>query len=130
MNRNNRYRIRLRAKAIARMGGRCVHCGFDDTRALVFDHVKPMRRGLNGKHKSAQTGDKTHRVVLKGSKAYQLLCANCHAIKTRQDDSDGRMSVNWSRNPMLLHRLKSGLVVVDDEDTSQLELWDDQTWKN
>jgi 5-methylcytosine-specific restriction endonuclease McrA len=124
MHKNKSFRLRMRTKAIARMGGRCMHCGFDDARALVFDHIKPVRRGLRGIRKSGHTGVDTHRAVLKGSKDYQLLCANCHAIKTRQDDSEGRMSVNWSRNPMLLHRLKNGCAVVDVvDDDAQLELW-------
>jgi 5-methylcytosine-specific restriction endonuclease McrA len=105
--RDRRYRRELRHRAIQKMGGKCMHCGFDDERALVFDHIKPVRRGLRGVAKSKQTGQDTHRAVLHGqAKAYQLLCANCHMIKSRQDDRDGRMSVNWSRSPLLRDRLR------------------------
>jgi 5-methylcytosine-specific restriction endonuclease McrA len=121
MNRNKRFRLRMRAKAIARMGGRCVHCGFDDARALVFDHVKPVRRGLRGVRKSGHTGVDTHRAVLKGSKAYQLLCANCHAIKTRQDDANGAMSVNLWLTPSKRQRLLSGDTIETDV---QLDMFD------
>jgi 5-methylcytosine-specific restriction endonuclease McrA len=123
--RNGRYRRVLRRKAIAKLGGRC-SCGYDDERALVFDHIKPVRRGLHGISRSKESGQDTHRAVLKGSKAYQLLCANCHMIKTRSDDVEGRMSVNWSKRPMLRDRLLLMMngQAVEEVDTSQLEMFE------
>ena len=73
----------LRAQAIERLGGRCVHCGLRDERVLQFDHIVPL----------ARTGERRERVsrivkeVLTDPRAglrYQLLCANCHCIKTYQ----------------------------------------------
>jgi 5-methylcytosine-specific restriction endonuclease McrA len=101
------HRAKVRRQAIALMGGRCQRCGFDDERALQFDHVKPARRGLNGKRKSGETGIATHRAIVNGMReGYQLLCANCHAIKTREDDPDGSSSMNWSRSEALASRLR------------------------
>jgi 5-methylcytosine-specific restriction endonuclease McrA len=119
---NKRYRDAMRRKAIVKLGGRCVRCAYDDTRALVFDHVKPVRRGLRGVGKSKHTGQDTHRAVLNGSKAYQLLCANCHMIKTRADDVEGRMSVNWSHLPALRDRLLNGQAIDVDVDDRQLDM--------
>ena len=80
--RKKSYRVRTRARAIAAMGGVCARCGYSDARALQFDHKKPVRRGLNGLSKRAETGRDTWLKVLSGRKAdYELLCANCHAIK-------------------------------------------------
>ena len=92
-----RYRAKIKRLAIAFMGGKCVRCGFDDERALQFDHVKPARRGRVGLSKSSETGVATHLAIVRGkAKHYQLLCANCHAIKSKQDDAEGWMSVNLS----------------------------------
>jgi hypothetical protein len=95
------YRVKLRRRAIAALGGHCqarrddgTVCGFADPRALQFDHIEPVRRGRNGLHKSAQTSDKVHRAILSGKTAgIQLLCANCHMIKTRADEEAG-LSIN------------------------------------
>ena len=88
------YRAKLRRQAIAAMGGCCEECGFADQRALQFDHRTPIRRGRNGLHKSAHTSDKVHRAIMRGQREnLQLLCANCHQIKTRRDEDSG-LSVN------------------------------------
>jgi hypothetical protein len=70
---------KLKDQAIAALGGCCVKCGFSDYRALEFDHihgdgfkVKGGTRAELRKHLRAST---IHEV-------YQLLCCNCHAIKT------------------------------------------------
>lgn len=33
------YRVKLRLKAINKLGGKCVNCGCDDIRALEFNHI-------------------------------------------------------------------------------------------
>jgi hypothetical protein len=86
---NRRLRRRLRVAALKLYGGKCEHCGFDDERALQFDHVVPV----------AVAGAKrtSHADVLAGKMAkeeLQLLCANCHAIKTRADDGHSELSKN------------------------------------
>jgi 5-methylcytosine-specific restriction endonuclease McrA len=117
---DKRSRAQLRAKAIKAMGGRCVRCGFSDARALQFDHIKPIRRGLTGISKKAHADMATYRAVLKGKTGIQLLCANCHAIKTRcEDDADGSLSLNWSHSERLRLHLRG-----DDEtvEPAQMDL--------
>ena len=40
MNRRRDYRIRVKARAIKMMGGKCERCGYDDARALRLHHVQ------------------------------------------------------------------------------------------
>jgi predicted nucleic acid-binding Zn ribbon protein len=84
------HRQKMRALALAAMGGKCMRCGFDDERCLHFDHRIPLHRGKNGMDRKAHTSDRTYRAVLNGDHStYELLCANCHAIKTREDQING-----------------------------------------
>lgn len=73
------YAQKQRYEAIEMLGGICVECGFSDKRALVFDHIKPQ----------ATPGEKREhprKVVQRCRKGdtenIQLLCANCHMVKT------------------------------------------------
>jgi hypothetical protein len=102
---NVNYRKRLRQRAIAVMGRCCARCGFDDARALQFDHRVPLRRNSNGMSTKAHTADKTYRAVLDGDHAtYELLCANCHAIKTRADqDGDAKAAVREDKQMRLFN---------------------------
>jgi len=77
----NRARKKL---AIEHLGGKCAHCGNDDYRVLEFDHIVPL----------AETGEKRERgnqiagIILAEPAPhprFQLLCANCHKIKTYSD---------------------------------------------
>lgn len=75
-----RCRLKFRLKAIEKLGGKCVRCGYSDIRALQIDHVngggcEELRlRGYDshGYHK---------RVIEDTTGKYQLLCANCNWIK-------------------------------------------------
>ncbi|MGY4567109.1 5-methylcytosine-specific restriction endonuclease McrA [Bradyrhizobium sp. USDA 3256] len=91
-----RYRERLRKEAIRLMGGKYLDCGFDDERALEFDHIVPVRRGSSGVRPGHDCGEALYRQIVRGKReGIQLLCANCHAIKTREQDScDGRLHLN------------------------------------
>lgn len=81
-----RYRqkwLMWRAEIIEMLGGKCVRCGFTDSRALQVDHVNGDgyldRKGRGGNSawlkikQELKNGINTHR--------YQLLCANCNWIK-------------------------------------------------
>lgn len=75
---NRLYRRRKRAAALAVLGGCCSGCGIDDERLLDIDHIDGdgrIERLTLGSY--AILGR-----VLSGSSGYQLLCANCHRIKT------------------------------------------------
>jgi len=66
-------------RALMFMGGRCEHCGNNDSRVLQFDHVKGGGRTelLSGSRNSTQRA----RAVFRQPSKYQLLCANCNWIK-------------------------------------------------
>ena len=69
---------KARQRAIAALGGKCVHCGFDDWRALQIDHVN----GGGCREEKQIGGHGIIRKVLRGeTEGYQLLCANCNWIK-------------------------------------------------
>ncbi len=87
------HRHRLRLQAIHCMGGACEWCGFDVPEALEFDHVKPILRKTAGVG-TRQDSDRAYRKIIRGEwkNEVQLLCACCHALKTRADHSgSGRM---------------------------------------
>ena len=80
------HRRNVKVRAIAMMGGRCERCGFDNVVALRFHHVKPVRRGLSGLRKQAESSTTSHRAVVRGdAKGIRLLCANCSTIDTAKD---------------------------------------------
>jgi hypothetical protein len=71
---------KLRRQINEKYGNQCARCGFADPRALHVDHVqsggqKEIRAGRGG-------GMSYYYRVLKDQTGkYQLLCANCNAIK-------------------------------------------------
>lgn len=70
----------LRVEIVKKLGGRCRVCGFDDVRALHIDHVEgkgssELRRGYGGGLAYY------YRVRKDTTGRYQILCANCNAIK-------------------------------------------------
>lgn len=70
------YRTQMRQKAIEKLGGRCNNCGLIDDRVLQIDHIKP----LNGEFRPDHI--KVFKLAIAGDTNLQLLCANCHVIKT------------------------------------------------
>jgi hypothetical protein len=59
----------------------CVRCGFSDIRALEFDHLKDKKMCLS---KMIHMGYSWEN-ILKEIEKCQVLCANCHRIKTAED---------------------------------------------
>ena len=87
-----RSRVRRRSLAIDALGGSCIECGNSDYRVLEFDHIKPIQWRTNGKVKmnGQQNTNTINSMVDAGDDpkdVYQLLCANCHKIKT-SDNQD------------------------------------------
>jgi len=78
------YHQRTRLKAIMVMGGKCERCGIDDPDVLQFDHVVPILRGKSG---VTNKGGPYREIINHGNEdgKFQLLCANCHVKKTRQN---------------------------------------------
>jgi Zn ribbon nucleic-acid-binding protein len=72
-----------RLKALNRLGGKCVRCGFSDERALQIDHVN----GGGNKERQSYKGAAFfyHVINLTSLEEYQVLCANCNFIKRREE---------------------------------------------
>jgi 5-methylcytosine-specific restriction endonuclease McrA len=82
--RNSRYKQYgpSRQAAIDRLGGRCFHCGFDDVRCLDVDHVF----GGGTKERARKDRIAFYKEIVAGLRPdTQLLCLNCHRIKTSQE---------------------------------------------
>ncbi len=81
---NRKYSKELRLKVQEALGGQCAHCGITDHRVLEIDHIngggrqEQLRIGVYGIRKK----------ILEDSTGYQLLCSNCHTIKTWHEEGD------------------------------------------
>ena len=70
----------------------CVRCGFSDIRALVLDHIngggteqrRKLKNGINVWLWLSRHGFPS---------GYQILCANCNAIKAREENEYGSNSL-------------------------------------
>jgi len=71
-----KYRRMRNAAEMMRRGGACEACGFDDMRALQWDHVTPAEKERNVTH--CWSDVRFYREVAR----CRLLCANCHQIHT------------------------------------------------
>lgn len=68
----------LRFRAMKKLGGKCAECGIDDFRVLEIDHVNG-----GGTADRRKRNDMTrHLAIINGEQGFQLLCGNCHRIKT------------------------------------------------
>ena len=87
--RNRVYHLKNRERMFVLLGGKCCSCGFSDRRALQIDHVN----GGGIKERANINTKDFHRHVIKevkkGSKEYQLLCANCNWIKRHKKQEWG-----------------------------------------
>jgi hypothetical protein len=74
-------RLKLRTKVLAIFGSICGNCGFDDVRALQVHHV----HGGGHQHRKALKSNQAAimRAIQAAPQDYELLCANCHAIETK-----------------------------------------------
>lgn len=75
----------LRMAILQKLGNKCVRCGFSDLRAIQIDHVFG-----GGSQESRQGYVKMYRKILNNSDGYQLLCANCNAIKRLENNEHPR----------------------------------------
>lgn len=80
-----KQRLARKHKAIKMLGGKCKKCGYDENiNALQIDHIKPILRKQHGTH----AGGNLSRRIANGAlpmTLFQVLCANCHAIKTYEE---------------------------------------------
>jgi hypothetical protein len=77
---DRRLRRKKRDKLLAFFGNKCARCGFDDRRALHIDHING-----GGTQESKEIGGTSspafHKKAYSNPELYQILCANCNAIK-------------------------------------------------
>ena len=74
------YVRKLRERVIEALGGKCTKCGFSDHRCLQIDHIIPC--GTRGRVSNVTLLLRILKAIKHGeSHNYQLLCANCNAIK-------------------------------------------------
>lgn len=67
-------RNKIKLKAIAHMGGKCIYCGYDKCQAsMVFHHINPDKKDFQ-LSTSLSSWDK----VVKELEKCILLCNNCH----------------------------------------------------
>lgn len=81
-------RRRQRKELILKYGGACAHCGFDDIRALCIDHVYGGGSAERGSFKDLRSYY-DHLLTTEDVHKYQVLCANCNAIKRIENCEHG-----------------------------------------
>lgn len=80
--------------AMVGLGSQCVECGLDDMRCLQFDHIVPKchTKSKNittlARNMISHNKERLKQFWIEVAKC-QLLCANCHAIKTRFENEEG-----------------------------------------
>jgi len=88
------YNQQIKAEVLTYYGNgklACVHCGFDDVRALSLDHINGD--GAERRRKGEPMGVMLYRKLRRGEypQGYQTLCGNCQLIKKfeNREWSDG-----------------------------------------
>ena len=64
----------------------CAKCGYNENvAALQFDHIVALKLGWGGRKKRTGPKSSVQARELMNDPNVQVLCANCHAIKTREE---------------------------------------------
>jgi hypothetical protein len=83
LSRNNRLRIELRKRLLEYLYDKsCTFCGVSDIRVLDFDHINPSEKAFSVAR--ALTDCVAWDRILAEIKKCQILCANCHRIRTAE----------------------------------------------
>jgi len=78
-------RARVRSKVIKLLGSKCNNCGCEDVRVLQINHVYNDGHELKRGGRIRGLDSKHYRAIVRGEddlSRYELLCANCHMLKT------------------------------------------------
>mgnify|MGYP001606335901 CR=1 FL=1 len=77
------YMRTIRQGLLSLLGGKCCKCGCEDWRVLQIDHInrKEIKERKNS-NSYYQLGKEIRKSIEKGESKFQILCANCHSIKT------------------------------------------------
>jgi 5-methylcytosine-specific restriction endonuclease McrA len=77
-------RIDRRRRLVVEWGSRCQRCGYSEhPEILEFDHKVPLYRGTNGIKK--RVSDAMLPEVRKHPELFELICPNCHRLKTIEE---------------------------------------------
>jgi hypothetical protein len=88
------------------LGNKCIKCGITDTRVLQIDHISGGGRNEILVNKKLRGGQKKSGYYLKHPELIskiQLLCANCHVIKTFENREFIRKKVVLPCAPIISH---------------------------
>lgn len=81
-----KLRLQNKLKVVKMLGGQCQSCGYSlNYKALQIDHLSVQHRKRSDRN---QAGSVLYRKIANGKQnleEIQLICANCHAIKTYSD---------------------------------------------
>ena len=84
LNYHKKYRLERRLKLIKLLGDKCKKCSIKDWMVLEIEHIKGD--GYKDREKFGTLGPKFYTYYLhhtiEAKKRLQILCANCHKIKT------------------------------------------------
>lgn len=85
-------RSQLRTQLLAYLSDKsCVVCGMSDPRTLDFDHLEQAEKSFGVA--KAMSNIMPWDVILQEIKKCQILCANCHRIRTAEQ-------FGWYKNPI------------------------------
>ena len=90
-----RYALKVKEKVYAQYGNCCKQCGFDDRRAMQLDHV--LGGGTKERKEKRWSNASVYSDALKHPEKYQLLCANCNAIK-RYENMEIPVNVHYKQS--------------------------------
>jgi hypothetical protein len=87
--RNRKLKNKLRSQMLEYLSDKsCLNCGISDVRVLDFDHIDPLTKSFSIARAIADITS-WDKILIEIDKC-QILCANCHKIKTAQEQ-------NWYR---------------------------------
>lgn len=93
IERNRRLKAVLRIKLLEYLADKsCVQCGISDPRVLDFDHIDPSTKSF-GIARGIHNILKWERLMEEIAKC-QILCANCHRIKTAEQQDWFKKSIS------------------------------------
>ena len=87
----NSYKL-LRDRVFKRLGDKCESCGIMDRRVLQVDHIN----GGGSVERKLESVRTTYKKIANAEieiEGYQILCANCNAIKRYTNKEDKRKGV-------------------------------------
>ena len=96
LTRKRKRYAELRQAVIAKLGNKCIRCGFADFRALQIDHIDG--NGYKERKRIVANAPGWYRRILVDPSGYQVLCANCNWIK-RYENREGPQPIRTPTGP-------------------------------